>query len=331
MALVARWPLAGNFNDTSGNGFHLTGSPRAWYQNECAWLDGGPRTISRPHNAAFNLTNLTIHARIARSAQSQNAAIFEKGLRDSQYSLYQAGTSLVFRTKSGTTGHSTTLALTTGLMTNANVRQWFDVWATYDGVNKRIYTEGVQRVSAAYAGPINNTDEEDIYIGRLENLTTYFYNGLIADVEIYDHALTGAEIATEYSNLRALPEWTNFPVVLFDQKTISRRSSDIQFPPVSGRNLDSRGFGTGRIYGQVLDDLGPLDRWVHVYLESYWTAPGNENRLVRYYLGSVRSNIDNGFWEFRELDENRKYTVMAFDEGGVYDPLIRSGLTPVPM
>lgn len=90
----------------------------------------------------------------------------------------------------------------------------------------------------------------------------------------------------------------------------------------------SRGFGVGVLSGTVSHENGPLRRWVHLFLEEHWRRPGNLEKVPHHHLGSVRSDPVTGAFEFRELDPNRWYTILAYDYTGTYDPVMISGVSP---
>jgi hypothetical protein len=74
----------------------------------------------------------------------------------------------------------------------------------------------------------------------------------------------------------------------------------------------------------------PLRRLV-VLFEDTALIPGYGG--ARHYvgltlLGSTYSDPTTGAWRFPLLNPARTYTVIAWDSAGVYDPVIKAGLTP---
>lgn len=84
---------------------------------------------------------------------------------------------------SGTTATATT-AITDG--------EWHHVAATWDGAEIKVYTDGVEEVSVAFAGPIGTSDVP-VEIGRREAGALIFV-GAIDEVAIFNRALTEDDI-----------------------------------------------------------------------------------------------------------------------------------------
>jgi len=73
--------------------------------------------------------------------------------------------------------------------------EWHHIAGTYDGTDLRIYVDGNLETTVAYDGGVAYLASSPIYIGRRQysSIPGYF-NGLIDEVEIFDHALIDAEI-----------------------------------------------------------------------------------------------------------------------------------------
>ena len=75
---------------------------------------------------------------------------------------------------------------------------WMNVAATYDGTTPLIYVNGVSQTLTgqitAAAGVANKC-----YIGRIAYSTPYYFNGKIANVKIYNRALTSTEVLQNYN------------------------------------------------------------------------------------------------------------------------------------
>jgi len=69
---------------------------------------------------------------------------------------------------------------------------WHHFALTYDGMNIRLYDNGLQVAETAYTQTINPT-EKPLYFGR-------FYCGYIDEIAIYDKALTQEQILNHYNN-----------------------------------------------------------------------------------------------------------------------------------
>ncbi len=76
--------------------------------------------------------------------------------------------------------------------------QWHYVAGTYDGSMQRLYVDGVLEDTAAFSGPVI-VETEHVVIGNYDfdhhSLPTWpSFNGLIDEAEVYDRALSAAEI-----------------------------------------------------------------------------------------------------------------------------------------
>lgn len=120
---------------------------------------------------------------------------------------------------------------------------------------------------------------------------------------------------------------SEFPVKIIPTGLLGQRSSDTEFGFAQGR---SRGFGPSKMTGYVTSAMteSGLRRWVHLFMEQYWRAPGNKERAPLWHINSVRSDINTGYFEFPELDPNLYYTIISFDNTGSYDPILKGGLVP---
>tara|TARA_R100000951_G_scaffold80641_1_gene68446 strand:- start:1680 stop:2327 length:648 start_codon:yes stop_codon:yes gene_type:complete len=75
---------------------------------------------------------------------------------------------------------------------------WTNVVGTYDGTTPLIYVNGVsQTLGSELAGGAGAADK--CYIGRTAFATPYYFDGKIADVKIYNKALTSVEILQNYN------------------------------------------------------------------------------------------------------------------------------------
>lgn len=117
------------------------------------------------------------------------------------------------------------------------------------------------------------------------------------------------------------------PVRVVEIENFRRRTNRFDVDPTRG-DLE-RGFGVGSLQGIVTQDGGPLRRWVHLFLEAPGRMSGAKEWIRnKYHIASTRSDAVTGAWEFRELDEDRFYTLLSFDHEGVYDPIAKGGITP---
>ena len=99
-------------------------------------------------------------------------------------------TRLRFRLK--TDGTATTLIASTG---DLSENLWVHVAAVYDGSAMRLYLNGVEVGSSSKSGLITTDSSVPVWIGGSPSgATDRPWDGRIADVRIYERALTAEEI-----------------------------------------------------------------------------------------------------------------------------------------
>ena len=71
---------------------------------------------------------------------------------------------------------------------------------TFDNTTARLYLNGVQTGSTTSGGPVTLNSTQSLTIGR--RVQGNFYDGNIAQVSIYNRALTAQEIQQNYNALK---------------------------------------------------------------------------------------------------------------------------------
>ena len=322
MALVAEWRLDGSGEDASGNGFHLTGSPQQYFNGEFALFDGTSRPMSHPNDAAFNVQTFSIRARVLPLETSQNGFIFEKGTVNTQYSLFFQNTNtMIFRTHHGAAYDDLSINLVSlGFTRTFPAAPFYDVVATYDGAHKRLFFDAQEVASKAYAATISS-NTTGVMIGQY-NTNSYFYNGGMADVQFYDHALSPAEIADLHQNARAIevvmPPMLISPLVrLTRQRQLMQRRYPTIEPVLAALPTARVRAPWHRIHGQVLNkNEVPSRRPVYALRED-----GPEAVLVYSQPG-------NGMYDLPNLPPV-PHTLVAINEPN-RNGIVHAHVQPVP-
>lgn len=73
---------------------------------------------------------------------------------------------------------------------------WYHVAATYDGSTAKIYIDGKERASAGASGPVNIT-ADPLFIGQNEGSSNYRFDGTLAEIHLWDKALSPQEIGDQ--------------------------------------------------------------------------------------------------------------------------------------
>ena len=140
--------------------------------------------------------NQTVIVWAKMNVLNQQGFFFEKGLVNTQYSLFTEGTNIIWRHH---IGGLNSLGVTTA--TYLNTTDYFMLAGTYNSVDKKIYINGVERATAAQNGTVS-TNAGGMQIGAYVT-NGYFFNGNIAVVAVYNRALSAAEVEQNFEALRS--------------------------------------------------------------------------------------------------------------------------------
>ena len=152
------------------------------------------------NNTALDTQTPTVEVWVKTNATNQNGFWFEKGTVNTQYSLFQEGTTIRWRMFIG--GAITQLSTTTA--TYMDTSNWYQVVGTYTSGTRRLYINGVQVNSDTQSGTIaTNSGGMSIGVyGGFSGGRGYYYNGNLAACRIYNRALTAAEVSQNFNALR---------------------------------------------------------------------------------------------------------------------------------
>ena len=152
-----------------------------------------------PNNTALDTQTPTVEVWVKTNSTNQNGFWFEKGEVNTQYSLFQEGTTIRWRMYiGGITQLSTTTA------TYMDTANWYQVVGTYTSGTRRLYINGVLVNSDTQSGTIA-TNAGGLSIGAYGGYTggkSYFYNGNESICRVYNRALSAAEIIQNFNALR---------------------------------------------------------------------------------------------------------------------------------
>jgi len=146
----------------------------------------------------FNTHEHTIIVWAKTDALSQNGFWFEKGSVNNQYSLFQEGGNIVYRTIH-TDGNTNSQYTTTS--SYLNTTDYFQVAGTYNKLQKITYVNGTAVTTGNETRPLN-FNSAGVYIGQYGS-GGYLYDGRIAIVQVYNRALSAAEIAENYNKYKS--------------------------------------------------------------------------------------------------------------------------------
>jgi hypothetical protein len=178
-------------NNMSGE---LVNSPTFNSQNN-GFFQFVPNNYARiPNNTILDTQTPSVEVWIKTNATNQYGFWFEKGTVNSQYSLFQEGTDIVWR--SGSLGDLRVLA--SNFINTAN---WYQIVGTFISGRKRLYINSNLVHSDTLAATLA-TNSGGMSIGAYGGYTggkDYYYNGNLAICRVYNKELTPAEVLQNYN------------------------------------------------------------------------------------------------------------------------------------
>jgi hypothetical protein len=157
-------------------------------------FNGSNSVITAPNNTIFDTQTPTVEVWIKTNALSQNGFFFEKGTVNTQYSLFQEGSNIVWR-QGGNSQYTTTANY-------INTSNWAHIVGTFTTGSRNTYINGVLVTSDNLSATVG-VNSNGITIGSY-NSGGYFYNGSIGSVRVYNRALTASEVAQNFQAQRSL-------------------------------------------------------------------------------------------------------------------------------
>ena len=200
MSLIAHYKLDGNANDALGK-YNGTAS-------NVTWVDGKLGQAGSFNGSSSSVNGMPIKGLKGDRQHSMSFWLYANSLSDYRQDPISLG-------NSADNQYSSVDLYNNGLQwyfynndIKANftvpIQQWFHVTLVYNGgggtsSNKGIYINGVKQTNIStsgwyYGSLINLPEPANLYIGRDGGRNTAYFNGLIDDVRIYDHALSEREV-----------------------------------------------------------------------------------------------------------------------------------------
>lgn len=159
------------------------------------------RLIRIPNSTILDTQTPSVEVWIKTNQTNQNGFWFEKGVVNSQYSLFQEGANIQWRQNFGTFNQLTT---TTSAGAGINTSGWFQVVGTFVTGSRKLYVNGILKNSDSQTGTIatNNGGMSIGVYGGYSGSRSYYYNGDIAIVRIYNKELLASEVLNNYNALK---------------------------------------------------------------------------------------------------------------------------------
>jgi hypothetical protein len=159
------------------------------------------RLIRIPNSTLLDTQTPSVEVWIRTNATTQSGFWFEKGVVNSQYSLFQESNTIYWRQNFGTFNQ---LITTTTVGAGINTSSWFQVVGTFITGSRKLYVNGILKNSDSQTGTIatNNGGMSIGAYGGYSGSRGYYYNGDIAIVRVYNKELSASEVLTNYNSLK---------------------------------------------------------------------------------------------------------------------------------
>ena len=164
-------------------------------------FNGSNSTLIFPENSDFNTQTVSVEVWVKTNAISQNGFYFEKGQVNTQYSLFQEGGNMIWR---GVVGGSMTNMVTFTTATYMSITSYAQVVATFTSGYQALYVNGVLVNSNTLTGTLaTNTNGCSIGVyGGFNGGRSYYLNGTIGNLKVYNRVLNASEVFSNFSALR---------------------------------------------------------------------------------------------------------------------------------
>jgi hypothetical protein len=252
-------------------------------------FDGSNDHINIASSNLFDTSAVTVEVVVKPYTSTQTGFWFEKGAVNTQYSLFMENSNIVWRTCSAP-GVYDSMYFPSSLLT---ANQWHHVVGTYTPGVKRVYHNSYLKNDSSYSSALT-TNQGNQFIGSY-NSGSYYYNGEIAVVKVYNRALSAEEVHKNYLHYK---ERFSLPNVNPSIATNTLGNSSTSAAP-SARLLKEMGYttsgnywlqpttGTTPFLAYVEFDSNGGDPWVHVGTIADENDPSNNSE---YHVWSNNMN-----------------------------------------
>src|SRR3989338_8300430 len=169
----------------------------------CYQFDGINDFIMLPATADFDSQRPTIEMWVYSNNYSTTGMLFEKttnGGTNTQYSVFFVSSKLHWRT---TNNLGTINDFSPGLETlGISNGEWYHLTFIYNGTAKVIYVNAIQKAQTTYTDTLITNESGTSIIGATGSGTggTYWFNGYIDELKLYNNTLTPEQIMINYNN-----------------------------------------------------------------------------------------------------------------------------------
>jgi hypothetical protein len=175
---------------TINNATYNSSDPKYFsYNGSNSWLQSST-------SAAFDTQTLTMECWCYPIAVNQYGFLFEKGVVNSQYSMFFNGDGIFYFRTMGISPQDLSFSSATYITENA----WNHIVCTYGSGTKTVYINGVQRYQQTGLTGTIPTGNINQYIGKFGDAgNNYPFNGRIGESRVYNIALSAAQVLQNYN------------------------------------------------------------------------------------------------------------------------------------
>jgi len=152
-----------------------------------------------PNDTSLDNQSFSVEVFARTNSLSQNGFWFEKGTVNTQYSLFQSGSVILFRSDPNNTNM---INITTA--NYLNTTDWFHIVGTCTSGSQVLYIDGVSVGTGTTSGTFS-TNSGGMSIGAYGGYSgnkSYYYNGDIGVVRVYSKVLSQVEVQQNFQALR---------------------------------------------------------------------------------------------------------------------------------
>jgi hypothetical protein len=164
-------------------------------------FDGVNDYVRIPYNSNLNPTNITVSAWIKRNQVVNFSHFIGLPINNSTWNPPYMSYGVEYIGTTDTISFPLGFTDNTFAYTNASAygnNRWFYFAATYDQSNVKVYIDGALITTRAETKTLYNSTA-DFYLGAINTSSQYPLNGNIAQVSIYNRALTAQEIQQNFN------------------------------------------------------------------------------------------------------------------------------------
>lgn len=201
------YPGSGNiWTDLSPNAmsWELVNSPTYSKLGPGFFQFNGLTNFSRAqNNILLDTQTPSVEVWIKTNVVVQNGFWFEKGLVNTQYSLFQEGSVIQWRQRLNDPNQSL-VNLSTTTANFINTSNWYQIVGTFVSGDRRLYINGDLVNSDTLSGTIatNNGGMSIGVYGGFSGSRAYYYNGSLSICRVYNKVLTQSEIRQNFDAQR---------------------------------------------------------------------------------------------------------------------------------